>query len=200
MTLPREIERGLQAFRRRLWGDRFLCTTCCLVYPRAEEARVETCRGCAEGFVCRTCRRALPRAEESGGVVPRVCRDCDRDRYNGRMPEYAPLAGDTVEYRTVPCPTLDEGPDIALYANYPRDGRTRLRPLWRPALVTRVWSDGDPRSALNLRVIADGGAPDQWRASVHREGAGVPAGQRCWRPRVPRVPDERTPTGGLAGA
>ena len=119
------------------------------------------------------------------------------------MPETRPLAGDIVEYCTVPCTSPDEGLDLALYSNYAREDR--MKPIWRPALVLRVWEDDNPASLLNLRVYADAGdaLSDVWRTSVpRREDA---TGMMGWRPRIHRLDgqhprDESTRTRGLPGA
>ena len=42
-----DLQARLVAFRRRTWGERFLCTTCARIFPRIEEAAVETCGKCA---------------------------------------------------------------------------------------------------------------------------------------------------------
>ena len=92
---------------------------------------------------------------------------------------YTPRLGDIVLYRTRPCRTPDEGPDIDLYANYARDDRAA--PVDRPAIVLRAWPD----RTLDLRVLADGDPLyDRWRNSVV---AGASADQLaaggCWTPR-----------------
>ena len=122
------------------------------------------------------------------------------------MPETRPLIGDIVEYRTVPCRTPSQGHDLDLYSNYAND--VRMQPIWRPALVTRVWAPDDPASALNLRVFADAGDSefDCWRTSIPRQGVDRDDTQfACWRPRIHRLDgqhtrDDRTPTRGLSGA
>ena len=92
---------------------------------------------------------------------------------------YEVREGQTVQYRTVPCVTPDSGQDIDLYCNYERGVRTK--PIWRPAIVLRVWSGG-LCPCVDLRVLADSdGTFDRFRASVpHKLNAekGGPAWQR----------------------
>lgn len=88
--------------------------------------------------------------------------------------------GDIVQYRTRPCPTPDEGADIDLYSNFERE--RRARPLWRPAIVLRVWSS-EWNPAVNLRVLADSdGTFDRFRPSVPHTSR-AEDGDFAWRRR-----------------
>ena len=83
--------------------------------------------------------------------------------------------GSTVLYRTVPCPVPTEGQDLNAYSNYKDEDRSG--PIWRPAIVIRIWDHTTPYPCINLRVLADSGPEDDlWRSSVPHVTRAVPNG------------------------
>jgi hypothetical protein len=78
-----------------------------------------------------------------------------------------------------------------------RDGNSVEAAQVYPAMVTRVWNDGDPEMTVNLQVFLDGN--DAYWATSRAEGEGP----GCWtwpaRAEEPEVPeqDQVAGTGGV---